>query len=60
MMLEDVCACAPVSVCSYIKQLLMMHLIWKTGDTAVIASVMTEQLTGLIRLVKGKRAEAMV
>lgn len=34
----------------------MMYLIWKTDDTVVIAPVVAEQLTGLIRLVKGQRA----
>lgn len=33
-----------------------MYLIWKTDDTVVIAPVVAEQLTGLIRLVKGQRA----
>lgn len=34
----------------------MMYLIWKMDNLAVIASVSAEQLTGLIRIVKGQRA----
>lgn len=36
----------------------MMYLIWRMDDIVVITRVMAEQLTGLMRLVKGQRVGA--